>query len=172
MIATVALGFGYFHRPANDAPSLRSSILPPENTSFVGGVAASGYAFSPDGTRLVFSVQSVEGKSGLWMRPLNSLTAQELAGTENGTLPFWSPDGQWVGFFADGKLKKTPASGGSVQVICDAPVGRGGTWNAQGSNRVCAYDWRPSVSGLGEWGSSHARDTTGPFDWRNHASLA
>ena len=131
-LAALALGFAYFRRPANDAPSLRSSILPPENASFVGGVAASGYAFSPDGTRLVFSVQSVEGKSGLWMRPLNSLTAQELAGTENGALPFWSPDGQWVGFFADGKLKKTLASGGSAQVICDAPVGRGGTWNAQG----------------------------------------
>jgi Tol biopolymer transport system component len=98
----------------------------------MGGVAASGYAFSPDGTRLVFSVQSVEGKSGLWVRPLNSITAQELAGTANGTLPFWSPDGQWIGFFADGKMKKIPVLGGSAQVICDAPIGRGGTWNAQG----------------------------------------
>ena len=131
-LAAAVLGVAYFRRLPSDVPSLRSSILPPENTSFVGGVAASGYAFSPDGTRLVFSVQSVEGKSGLWIRPLNSITAQELAGTENGTLPFWSPDGQWVGFFADGKLKKTPASGGTAQVICDAPVGRGGTWNARG----------------------------------------
>jgi len=131
-LAAVILGVAYFRRPVNDAPSLRSSILPPDNTSFVGGVAASGYAFSPDGTRLAFSVQSVEGKSGLWMRSLNSLTAQEMAGTENGTLPFWSPDGQWVGFFADGKLKRTPAAGGSVQVICDAPMGRGGTWSARG----------------------------------------
>jgi len=131
-LAALALGFAYFHRPPNDAPSLRSSILPPENTSFVGGVAASGYAFSPDGTRLVFSVQSVEGKSGLWMRSLNSLTAQEMAETDNGTLPFWSPDGQWVGFFADGKLKKTRAAGGLVQVICDAPIGRSGTWSARG----------------------------------------
>jgi len=130
-LAALVLSFAYFHRPANVAPSLHSSILPPENTSFVGGVAASGYAFSPDGTRLVFSVQAVEGTSRLWMRRLNSLTAQELAGTENGGLPFWSPDGQWVGFFADGKLKKVPAAGGSAQVICDAPVGRGGTWNAQ-----------------------------------------
>jgi len=127
-LAAVVLDVAYFRRPVNDAPSLRSSILPPEGTAFVGGVAA----FSPDGTRLVFSVQPVEGKSRLWMRPSNSLTAQELAGTENGALPFWSPDGQWVGFFADGKLKKVPAAGGSAQVICDVPVGRGGTWNAQG----------------------------------------
>ena len=131
-LAAVILGVVHLRRPANDAPSLRSSILPPENTSFVGGVAASGYAFSPDGTRLVFSVQSVAGKSGLWIRPLNSITAQELAGTESGALPFWSPDGQWIGFFAEGKLKKVPASGGSAQLICDAPIGRGGTWNAQG----------------------------------------
>ena len=130
--AALALGFAYFHRPANDVRSLRSSILPPVNTSFVGGVAASGHAFSPDGTRLAFSVQSVEGKSGLWVRALNSLSAQELAGTENGALPFWSPDGQWIGFFAEGKLKKIPASGGTAQVICDAPIGRGGTWNSQG----------------------------------------
>jgi len=108
-LAAVVLDVAYFRRPVNGAPSLRSSILPPEGTAFVGGVTASGYALSPDGTRLVFSVQPVEGKSRLWMRPLNSLTAQELAGTENGGLPFWSPDGQWVGFFADGKLKKVPA---------------------------------------------------------------
>src|SRR5215469_11202741 len=132
-VAVVALGFAYLHRPTNDARSLRSSILPPENTSFAEGVgtATSVYALSPDGTRLVFSARSVEGKSGLWMRSLNALTAQELAGTENGILPFWSPDGQSVGFFANGKLKKTLASGGSVQEICDAPLGRGGTWNAQ-----------------------------------------
>ena len=131
-IAALALAFAYFHRPANEVRSLRSSILPPVNTSFVGGVAASGHAFSPDGTRLAFSVQSVEGKSGVWVRPLNSLSAQELAGAENGALPFWSPDGQWIGFFAEGKLKKIPASGGTAEVICDAPVGRGGTWSAQG----------------------------------------
>jgi len=131
-IAALVLGFAYFHRPASSTPTLRSSILPPDNTSFMGGVASSGYAFSPDGTRLVFSVQSVVGTSRLWMRPLNSLAAQGLAGTENGVLPFWSPDGQWVGFFADGKLKKVPATGGSAQLICDAPAGRGGTWSPQG----------------------------------------
>src|SRR5262249_46517934 len=76
--------------------------------------------------------QSVDGKIGLWMRSLNSTVAQELAGSENGMFPFWSPDGRWIGFFADGKLKKVPAAGGAVQVICDAPVGRGGAWSPQG----------------------------------------
>jgi eukaryotic-like serine/threonine-protein kinase len=131
-LIALVLGFVHFRHPVSDAPSVRSSILPPKNASFVNGVANSGYALSPDGTRLVFSAQSVEGRTTLWMRPLNSLATQELAGTENASFPFWSPDGQWIGFFADGKLKKVPASGGSVQVICDAPLGRGGTWNAQG----------------------------------------
>ena len=132
-LVALILGAAYLRRPATEPAAVRSSILPPPNTSFVGGVAASGYAFSPDGTRVAFSVQSVEGESGLWVRPLNSITAQELAGTENGALPFWSPDGQWIGFFADGKMKKVPVSGGSAQVICDAPIGRGGTWNGQGT---------------------------------------
>jgi serine/threonine protein kinase len=131
-LADLVLGIAYLHHPANDAPSVRSSILPPANASFVNGLAPSGYALSPDGTRLVFSAQSAEGKTSLWMRPLNSITPQELAGTENGSLPFWSPDGLWVGFFADTKLKKVLASGGSSQVISDAPNGRGGAWNSQG----------------------------------------
>ncbi len=130
------IGFGlaiaFFHRPASTSAPIVSNILPPENTSFVNGVATSGYALSPDGTRLVFSALAVDGKSSLWMRALTSLAAQELAGTENAGLPFWSPDGQWVGFFADQKMKKVPASGGTVQVICDAPIGRGGSWNSKG----------------------------------------
>jgi Tol biopolymer transport system component len=58
--------------------------------------------------------------------------AQELAGTENGIIPLWSPDSQWIAFFANGKLRRIPAGGGTVQVICDAPAGRGGSWNADG----------------------------------------
>ena len=107
---------------------MRTSIMPPANAAF-----GWGYALSPDGTRVVFSAQTVEGKNGLWVRGLDSSTAQELGGTANGFFPFWSPDGQWVGFFANEKLKKIPVSGGAVQEICDAPLGRGGTWNAQGT---------------------------------------
>jgi Tol biopolymer transport system component len=68
------------------------------------------------------------------VRPLNlnSLVAQELPGTGDASYPFWSPDSQWLGFFAGRKLKKIPANGGAVQEICDAPNGRGGTWNSRG----------------------------------------
>src|SRR5262249_39814602 len=68
----------------------------------------------------------------LWVRPLNSLVAQELSGTGDAAFPFWSPDSQWLGFFAGEKLKKIQANGGAVQEICDASIGRGGTWNSRG----------------------------------------
>jgi serine/threonine protein kinase/Tol biopolymer transport system component len=130
-LVAAVFGFAYFHRPSNDAPAIRSSILPPANSAFLYSVATSGYALSADGTRLAFTAQSPDGVTRIWLRPLNSTNAQELSGTDNGGLPFWSPDGRWIGFFADGKLKKVAPEGGGVQVICDAPSGRGGTWNAQ-----------------------------------------
>lgn len=64
--------------------------------------------------------------------PLDSLTTQPLAGTEEGGYPFWSPDSRFIGFFSGGKLKKIEAAGGPVQTLCDAPMGRGGAWNADG----------------------------------------
>jgi eukaryotic-like serine/threonine-protein kinase len=133
-IVTAFLGYAYVHRPTTSQPGVRSSILPPPKMSipFGTGIRLGGFAFSPDGSRLVLNAQGEDGKVSLWVRPLNSLTAQELAGTEDGFLPFWSADGKWIGFFAQGKLKKIPASGGPVQELCDAPQGRGGSWNSNG----------------------------------------
>src|SRR5262249_53685700 len=94
-------------------------------------------AISPDGTRIVFSAQSADGRNQLWVRALDALAARALAGTEGATYPFWSPDGRRVGFFADGKLKRIDLSGGLPFTVCDLPVaqlgtGRGGTWSAEG----------------------------------------
>ena len=139
-LTALVFAVAYFLQPAHPAPLVRSSILPPENSAFVQG--AGGYALSPDGSRLAFVAQSLDGKTSLWVRSLDSLAAQELVGTDNASLPFWSADGQWIGFFAYGKLRKTLASGGSVQEICDAPMGRGGTWNAQGT-----IVFAPNISG-------------------------
>ena len=70
----------------------------------------------------------------LWIRALDSLTARPLAGTENEGYPeaFWSADGQSVGFFADGKLKRIDISGGPAHALADAPDGSGGTWSREG----------------------------------------
>jgi len=110
--------------PAQQA--VRFSLLPPENTRF------REFAVSPDGHRVVFAVQDASGNSRLWVRPLDALAGRALAGTEGASLPFWSPDSRWIGFFAEGKLKKLEISGGPPQAIADAPNSRGGTWSRNG----------------------------------------
>jgi len=85
---------------------------------------------SPDGRSVAVTVIDSSGSRALWVRRLNSREATRLVGTENGDLPFWSWDSRSIAFFSDdGKLMRVSASGGSPQVICDAPSGRGGTWN-------------------------------------------
>ena len=75
---------------------------------------------SPDGTRLVFPARGSDGKQMLATRLLDQTSSSMLTGTENGFDPFFSPDGQWVGFFADGKLKKISVQGGAATTLCDA----------------------------------------------------
>ncbi len=82
---------------------------------------------------MAFVARNPERKNLLWVRPLDSLTAQPLAGTEGAMFPFWSPDSRSVGFFAQGKLKKIDASGGPPQTLCDAGLGRGGSWSREGA---------------------------------------
>ena len=68
----------------------------------------------------------------LWVRALDSLDAQPLAGTEDATYPFWSPDSRWIAFFSHDKLRKIAVSGGPIQTLCEAPTARGGTWSRAG----------------------------------------
>ncbi len=89
-------------------------------------------AVSPDGRQVVFAAVSDDGKSQLWLRPLDSLTVRPLADTDDAIFPFWSPDNASVGFFAAGKLKRMNVSGGPPTALADAPEGRGGTWSPGG----------------------------------------
>src|SRR5206468_7037990 len=89
------------------------------------------FALSPDGRYLIFAAQ-VDGTQRLWLRPLDAIDPQPLPGTEDAQYPFWSPDNQYIGFFAQGKLRKIAVSGGPVQTLCDVSNGRGGTWNRDG----------------------------------------
>jgi Tol biopolymer transport system component len=85
---------------------------------------------SPDGRRLVFQGRSLAGESALWVRTLDSPSTRRLAGTENAQRPFWSPDGAFVGFAADGTLKRASVAGGPVQRIVGLdPTTLGATWN-------------------------------------------
>jgi Tol biopolymer transport system component len=124
-VAALALGFvEYFRVPTEPLRIFKMSVLPPEKASLLGDIPA----VSPDGQRLAF-VAALNGNSGLWVRDLGSLESRLLPGTEGAALPFWSYDGRFLGFFANGKLKKTESAGGPVLTLCDAPDGRGGTWN-------------------------------------------
>jgi predicted Ser/Thr protein kinase len=124
--------FGYFQRGPSVARAIRAYIKPMEKSSFVFFGTASGFALSPDGRRLAYVATTPEGKALLWVRPIDSLQDQPLAGTEGAGFPFWSPDSRFIGFFAGGKLKKIEASGGPPLTLCDAATGRGGTWNREG----------------------------------------
>ena len=100
---------------------------------------------SPDGTRLVLVAQSPDGKSRLVTRRVDEPLAVELRGTEGAYTPFFSPDAQWVAFFAAGKLKKSPLGGGNPVVLCDAPAGRGGSWGDDG-NIVATLETQKGLS--------------------------
>ena len=88
---------------------------------------------SPDGKTLAFVAQTTDADARLYVRRLEQLSATPLSGTDGARNPFFSPDGQWIGFFAGGKLKKVAVSGGSVVTLCDAPEGRGGSWAEDGT---------------------------------------
>ncbi|MBI4468216.1 MAG: serine/threonine-protein kinase [Acidobacteria bacterium] len=130
VLAALTLGLRYFQRAPAEVHPVRAFILPPENSSFnFAGANVGPLVVSPDGRLLAFVASTAEGKKLLWVRSLDSLSARTLAGTEDALYPFWSPDSRSLGFFADGKLKKIDAAGGPALALCDAPAGRGGTWN-------------------------------------------
>jgi serine/threonine protein kinase/Tol biopolymer transport system component len=96
--------------------------------------AANDVALSPDGRVLALVAYSDQSnKYVIWTHEVGSRAQTAVPGTEGASHPFWSPDGRFIGFFANGKLKKVDVSGGSAQVLCDAPSGRGGTWNREGT---------------------------------------
>ena len=123
-ISTISLAVVHFRHPQAVPPierrAVRLSILPEQ--------AIGDFAFSPDGRLLTF-VGGREGDARLWIRSLDSMTAQPLAGTDGADGPFWSPDGRFIAFGAGGKLRKVAVSGGPVHTLCDARVVIGGTWS-------------------------------------------
>ena len=109
LVATAALSIGLMMRSSQERPpdgeQLRFLEFPPIEANF------ETVALSPDGRRVAFTAASPGGKPMLWVRPLHSLTAVTLPGTENATFPFWSPDGQSIGFFAEASLKRIQRRG-------------------------------------------------------------
>jgi Tol biopolymer transport system component len=148
-LAVIAAGLGYvaFRHSQEEAPRVaKVTVLSPEKGQFVvaAGAFAGPPAVSPDGRHIAF-IANVDGKTGLWIRDLDSPTPRLLAGTEGAISPFWSPDSRYVGFGADGKLKKIDITGGPPLTICDAPSLRGGAWN---KNDVIVFNPTAGPSGL------------------------
>jgi len=132
-LLAISVAIAYILQTPKSVPVMRSSILPPTDTSFVTMLPASGPpVLSPDGALLAFTARDDKSKVLLYVRSLTSLTAQPLPGTDDAIYPFWSPDGKQIAFFAAGKLKKMNADGGPPQDICDSVSGRGGTWSKDG----------------------------------------
>jgi Tol biopolymer transport system component len=129
--AALALALIFARRPPPSARTLRAAIELPEG-ALIDKQNAS-LALSPGGRTLAFVAEGADGKLQIYLRALDGVAAPALAGTEDATYPFWSPDGRSLGFFSGGKLKRIDVSGSAVQTICDAPQGRGATWGPDGT---------------------------------------
>jgi serine/threonine protein kinase/Tol biopolymer transport system component len=149
-VATSVLAFAYFSRSKTSTHAVRLALANPDRATLPERVTV-----SPDGLRVVFIATNADGKRLMWVRPLESLTAQPLTGTDGAVSPFWSPDSRFIGYFASGKLFKIDAAGGRPLALCDVSDNRGGAWNrdgvilfagAEGLYRVSAQGGTPTLA--------------------------
>src|SRR6202790_5354266 len=122
-----AAAAGYFARVSRPAPPVWGGL------NITGELGEEGsFVLSSDGRQLAYVAADPQGRLLIWVRKLDSPRGLPLEGTAGAEYPFWSADGRSIGFFADGKLKRIEADGQNLQTVCDAPNGRGGTWNRDG----------------------------------------
>jgi serine/threonine-protein kinase len=129
--AIAAVGWWRGAREPRPNPPVRLSAELTQG-KIIDRFAGAQLALSPDGTRLVVAELDISGKKHLTMRSLDQGEFAPLAGTDNAYMPFFSPDGKWIAFFADEKLKKIPVQGGAPITLCDAPSPKGGSWGDDG----------------------------------------
>ena len=144
VVAALAVFFLY-QAEQKQLPVLRVEINPPDKMQFnLSGDHGGPATISPDGRYLVFSAYG-SGGAQLYLRSLDSTSAQALAGTEGAMFPFWSPDSRSIAFFTDDKLKRIEVSGGAPVTICGSTLGRGGSWNQDGTI-VAALSYNTGIS--------------------------
>ncbi len=133
-------------------PLMSLSLDLADETPLVSGKPRGGMlALSPDGSRLALTLRGADGKVRLYTRLLNQNQVTPLTGTENASSPFFSPDGEWIAFEADAKLKKISVQGGAAVTLCDANL-RGASWGDDGNiiaalNNVGVLSRVPSSGG-------------------------
>jgi Tol biopolymer transport system component len=140
LLAAATLAVIHFREAPVPERTVRFDVPPPQ------GATIDSFALSPDGRTLVL-VANEGGRTRLWIRPLDSRTAQPLPGTDGAVgIPFWSPDGDFIAFFSAGQLKKIAVAGGPPQTLADSevnPLTGAGTWNRDGVIVVGGAAGRP-----------------------------
>ncbi len=158
VVAGVALVLAYLasHR---DMRVLRVELNPPDKMQFnLSGDHGGPAMISPDGRYIVFSAYG-SGGAQLYLRSLDSTSPQALPGSEGAMFPFWSPDSRSVAFFTDDKLKRIEVSGGTPVTICGSTLGRGGSWNQDGTI-VAALSYNTGLSQVPASGGTPTPVTT------------
>ncbi len=137
LAAVAAIWLGLRHGPSPRPPIVRFDLLPPAGTTFIPPNAttpAINFAVSPDGRSVAFVAGELGHAPLLWLRRIDDVAPRALVGTDDASYPFWSADSRSVAFFAQGKLKRVDVESSSTpQTLADAPSGRGGAWNAEGT---------------------------------------
>lgn len=161
--AIVAFAWAMTTRTAleRSARPFRAELMPPEGFT-INSVHTGTISISPDGSQIL-----IGDDDGLLVRDLVTGDTTSLKGTENTIFPFWSPDGNWIGFFSEGKLKKIKAGGGPIQILADAPQGRGGTWT-KADVIIFAPDIQGPLMKIPAGGGSLTTVTTIPSEHWSH----
>lgn len=132
ILVGVLAGF-LVHRSGPSTASVRAAINPPPETRFrLTSDLAGPPVLSPDGAYLAFSAIGTDGKTQLWVRPMNAAEAHALPDTADALFPFWSPDSRSLGFFANSQLRTIDINATTAQTLGPAQLGRGGAWSSSG----------------------------------------
>jgi Protein kinase domain/WD40-like Beta Propeller Repeat len=153
LAAMAIIGWWRVAEPSHNSGLIRLDLVLPAEVSVGRSTNGALMALSPDGTRLAIVLKGVDGKIQLYTRLIHRHEVTLLAGTEGASGPFFSPDGQWIGFFADGKLKKISVEGGNALVLCDAPGARGASWGDDG-NIIAALGLNDGLSRVSSSGGT------------------
>ena len=150
-----AAGWWHASRPAALNPLMRLRLEMGPDIKLERPHGGSFLALSPDGTLLAVIVSGADGQTRLATRRLDGSETTPLAGTEDASSPFFSPDGQWIAFHADRKIKKISVRGGAAVTLCDAAGAIAGSWGDDG-NIIVPLGWGTGLSRISSSGGAPA----------------
>jgi serine/threonine protein kinase len=149
-------------RTSGDDASIRFGLPPPESTMFDAGSEGIPFAVSPDGRAVAFTALTAGGRPQLWVQELDAERAQLLQGTEEAASPFWSPDSEWITFYANQSLRRIRRGGGPIETIAPTRAsGAGGSaWSTNGTILFKTGRFEAGWMGVSEQGGTPFQVTT------------